>query len=110
MRIWDIPPERLCRKHLLGEHCELHALWSILTQGKKGYSNHPETRRWRGKLNALYLRHEALVKEMAARKYIHRSPLAARLASGTDKQDTYVDSYEEQVEILRRKACGCDVT
>ncbi|UCD87532.1 MAG: hypothetical protein JSV01_07210 [Desulfobacterales bacterium] len=45
MRIWDIPPEKLCRHHLLGEHYELHALWAILTRGKKGYSKHPETMR-----------------------------------------------------------------
>ncbi len=32
MRIWDIPPKLLCRNHLLGEHRELHAIWSILTQ------------------------------------------------------------------------------
>ena len=28
MRIWDIEPERLCRKHLLAEHAELHGLWN----------------------------------------------------------------------------------
>jgi hypothetical protein len=80
-----------------------------LTQGKRGYSKHPETMRWKGKLNALYLRHEALVKEMAARRYRHQSPLAAQFATGMAEQDAYVDSYEEQVGILRRKACGCDV-
>ena len=26
MRIWDIPLDRLCRNHLLGEHNELHAI------------------------------------------------------------------------------------
>jgi len=45
MRIWDIPPDKLCRNHLLGEHNELHAMWNILTQGKKGYANHPETKK-----------------------------------------------------------------
>ena len=58
MRIWDFPANKLCTKHLLGEHCELHALWNILTQNKSGYSRHPETLRWKGKLAALYLRHE----------------------------------------------------
>lgn len=109
MRIWDIPPEKLCRNHLLGEHRELHALWSILTQGKRGYSKHPETMRWKGKRKALYLRHEALVKEMAVRRYRHHSPLTAQLAIGTAKQDAYVDSCEEQIGILRRKGCDCKV-
>ena len=61
MRIWDIPVEKLCRNHLLGEHRELHAIWSILINNKKGYAHHPETVRWKGKQKALYLRHEQLV-------------------------------------------------
>jgi hypothetical protein len=75
MRIWDVSPAILCRQHLLGEHRELHGLWNILTQGKAGYSRHPETVRWRGKLAALYRRHEALVEEMDQRDYRHASPL-----------------------------------
>ena len=64
MRIWDISPDKLCRNHLLGEHSELHAIWVILTKGKNGFSNHPETLRWKNKLKALYLKHEIIVKEM----------------------------------------------
>lgn len=42
MRIWDIQPKYLCRKHLLAEHRELHGLWNILTKhkAKGGYSRH----------------------------------------------------------------------
>lgn len=109
MRIWDIEPERLCRSHLLGEHAELHALWSVLTQGKRGFSNHPETRRWRGRLKALYARHRELVAEMERRGYRHASPLDAGLATGEDRQTEFVDPPEEQLRILRRKGCGCDV-
>jgi len=108
MRIWDVPPDRLCSKHLLGEHAELHAVWSILTTGKKGYSSHPETRRWEGKLAALYARHERLVREMEGRGYSHKSPLDRELATGSDLQDRYVDSPERQLEILRAKGCGCE--
>ena len=67
MRIWDLEPERLCHQHLLGEHRELHALWVILTQDKQDFSRHPETLRWRGKLQAPYRRHERLVAEMGRR-------------------------------------------
>ena len=67
MRIWDILPKKLCRNHLLGEHRELHAIWSVIVNGKTGYAKHPETLRWKGKLKALYCRHEALVIEMTAR-------------------------------------------
>ncbi len=109
MRIWDLPPGNLCRQHLLAEHRELHGVWAILTQGKKGYANHPETLRWKGKLSALFLRHEALVREMNRRGYRHASPLPEGLATGEAIQNEYVDTYEHQIEILRAKGCGCRV-
>lgn len=109
MRIWDISPENLCRNHLLGEHRELHAIWAILTQGKKGYSNHPETLRWKNRLKALYLRHEKLVEEMERRGYKHNSPLDIELATGEETQCEYVDSIEDQVKILKSKKCGCNI-
>ena len=109
MRVWDISPGKLCRNHLLGEHSELHAIWSILTKDRKGYSNHPETLRWRGKLRALYLRHEKIVKEMKKRGYNHNSPLDERFATGKSIQNQFVDSYEEQIDILKNKKCGCKV-
>ncbi len=109
MRIWDIEPQRLCRQHLLGEHRELHALWVILTLGKKGFSRHPETLRWQGKLKALYRRHEQLVAEMGRRGYRHNTSLPAALATGSDRQDEYKETPAEQVEIIKRKGCGCRV-
>ena len=109
MRIWDIHPKRLCRQHLLGEHRELHAVWSVITGCKKGYSRHPETMRWRGKLKALFKRHELLVVEMRARGYAHRSPLSKRLAGGKTRQRSFVDSVSRQKMLLRRKGCACRV-
>lgn len=107
MRIWDISPKKLCRLHLLGEHHELHAIWSIIVNNKKGYSNHPETLRWNGKLKALYLRHEKLVKEMEIRGFNHKSPLDIKFAKGNYKQKKYVDSIEKQIRILINKSCEC---
>ena len=107
MRIWDIDPAELCRQHLLGEHRELHGLWNILTQDKRGYRMHPETRRWEGKLAALYHRHEALVAEMAARGYGHDSPLDVSLATGSALQDVFVDDVRTQRILLRKKGCDC---
>jgi hypothetical protein len=109
MRIWDVPPCCLCRQHLLGEHRELHALWTILTQGKTGYLRHPETIRWQGKLAALYARHEQEVAEMERRGYRHGSPLDPALATGSAVQDRFVDPTERQYELLRGKGCGCPI-
>jgi len=58
VRIWDVPCRDLCRQHLLGEHNELHVVFRAIAEGRKGWANHPETRRWRGRLPALALRHE----------------------------------------------------
>lgn len=107
MRVWDVEPAELCRAHLLGEHRELHAIWTILTQDRRGYRSHPETRRWEGRLAALYRRHEALVTEMTRRGYGHRSPLDPALASGSETQNVFVDSIEAQRRILAAKPCPC---
>jgi hypothetical protein len=109
VRIWDLSPERLCRSHLLGEHRELHAIWSVLTNKKKGYSRHPEVLRWRGKLKALFLRHEDLVAEMMRRGYLHNSPLDPAMARGAAEQTVIVDSPEDQIRRLKNKRCECDV-
>jgi len=109
MRIWDLPPNNLCRQHLLGEHRELHALWTILNEGKKGYRNHPETKRWVGKLGALQKRHEALVAEMQNRGYRHNSQLKEYILNKNDvkEQNIFLHTIDEQLKILQKKGCGC---
>lgn len=107
MRVWDINPKLLCRKHLLGEHRELHAIWVILTENKKGYRSHPETKRWEGKLKALFARHEDLVSEMKCRSFRHRSNLDVAKATGRAVQDKLINTIEEQISILKNKPCDC---
>lgn len=107
MRIWDVSPSILCRQHLLGEHRELHALWTILTENKRGYANHPETKRWVGKLKALYSRHDRLVEEMKTRGYNHNSPLDIKLAVGSAEQKSFLHTIEKQKKLLKEKPCLC---
>lgn len=107
MRIWDISPIKLCNKHLLGEHSELHAVWSVITNDKKGFANHPETLRWKGKLKALYLRHEQQIKEIENRGFNHNSPLDINFATGYSVQKDFVDSLQDQIKILKIKKCEC---
>ncbi|MBN1678369.1 MAG: pyrimidine dimer DNA glycosylase [Candidatus Thermoplasmatota archaeon] len=113
MRIWDLPVECLCRNHLLAEHRELHAIWSIIIDEKRGYCNHPEVIRMRGRLAALWTRHEEQVGEMARRGYAHRSPLdpgdIPKQQRGK-KQTTLIDSIEEQREMLTGKGCPCQAS
>jgi hypothetical protein len=109
MSNWYISPKKLCRPHLLGEHRELHAIWSMIVNGRKGYAHHPETLRWKGKLKALFSRHEALVAEMSDRGYQHHSPLAKEDAAGSARQTIYVDQPRKQIVILQNKLCQCEV-
>ena len=106
MRVWDIETKVLCNNHLLGEHREIHAIWKILTENKKGYAHHPETLRWKGKLLALYNRHETVVAEMIKRGFNHKSTLKKELAIGSDIQSVFIDQPDRQRMILLNKQCN----
>lgn len=64
--------DKMCRKHLLGEHLELHMLVGSLTKGRsiQGFLDN-------GLLEPqnLISRHNRLVKEMIFRGYKHNSPI-----------------------------------
>jgi len=107
MRVWDLDQKLLYDRHLLCEHNEIHTIWSIITNNLKGFSNHPETNRWRGKLKALYLRHEATAREMEKRGFRHKSALDENLATGRAVQDELKDSIEAQERLLSEKDADC---
>lgn len=72
MRMWMVPPEMMCRQHLLGEHVEMHMLAATIRLGKslKGYVAN-------GLIDTsqLQARHDAVAREMELRGFNHRSPL-----------------------------------
>ena len=105
MRVWDVAAGYLSRQSLLGEHRELHGLYNSLTQGKKGYSQHPETMRWAGALDGVCWRHAHQVAEMTLRGYIDRTPLPPGCA-GAAWPATFVDEPAEQFRLLRAKYKG----
>ena len=102
MRVWDIHPGYLNRQSLLGEHRELHGLVSILVNGKKGYSQHPETLRWVGYGWALRQRHQELVYEMNLRGYQDKSPVRTRSNNGK-WPSVYIDEPHIQFKLLKEK-------
>lgn len=81
--------------HLLGEHRELRESWTILTTGRKGHLNYLETKRWIGKLAAVYVRQANEVKEMTRRGYVHKSDLDKTLAMGKTGQDELLATIDE---------------
>jgi len=101
MRVWDINPGYLNRQSLLGEHSEIHAVVSILTNAKQGYARHPETRRWGKALWALKIRHDLVVSEMALRGYHHRSPV--RGSGAQEWPEAFIDTPGRQFTMLRTK-------
>jgi len=104
MRVWDIHPGYLSTRSLLGEHAEIHALYSIISKKKSGYSMHPETRRWAGYVGFLLLRHELTLKEMTLRGFKHNSPCTSgKNIEGKISHVPYIDLPERQFEILRKK-------
>lgn len=112
MRIWDIRPSKLCNKHLLGEHRELHGLWNIITihkdNPKVGYRHHPETLRWVNETGALYHRHELLVKELQIRNMKHHSPLEYKYVKSQNWTNRKrINTIKEQIEMLKAKPCKC---
>lgn len=72
MRMWDLDPRWLCKKHLLGEHVEMHMfVGSILKDiniTKYITTGLVDPKR-------IKERHDLLVEEMLAREYNHNSEL-----------------------------------
>lgn len=105
MRVWDVSPGYLSDASLLGEHVEVHAVFSILAGGKAGYARHPEVLRWKGRLAALHRRHDWLCAEMAVRGFVHRSPLPAPARSPA-WPTAFLLPPLDQLRLLRRKYGG----
>lgn len=70
--MWCVDPKLLCRKHLLGEHLELHMLAGAIKKGRnlKGYIDKGLV-----ELDHIGNRHKEITKEMKRRDYRHNSPL-----------------------------------
>jgi hypothetical protein len=103
MLVWDVPAGYLSRQSLLGEHRELHALYSVLLHGRIGYSRHPETRRWAGCANGLVRRHDLLVAEMRLRGYRDRSPLSCARRKRLRWPAVFVTDPADQFLLLQSK-------
>lgn len=102
MRMWMVDPRIMCRKHLLGEHVEIHMLVGTIARGTSiaGFVEN-------GLIEpmAMESRHEALVREMTARGYNHKSPLKQinllwHLTS--EERNATVDKIASLAELLRR--------
>ncbi len=90
-----VPPRKMCRKHLLGEHVEIHMAVASLRLGKSvaGFLEKGLL-----ELHSLRRRHDQLVAEMLRRGYRHSSPLGPipRRTGGK------IDRRANRLELARR--------
>jgi hypothetical protein len=111
MRVWTrTPPHLLNRKHLLGEHQEVHVLINGFGSDR-GYSRHAEARNFasfgRKGLEALVVRHEMIRVAMDHRwsgrhdSYTHPTPVDSTLMDVVESW--LVREYEEMLS-----ASTCD--
>ncbi|MEN6370482.1 MAG: pyrimidine dimer DNA glycosylase/endonuclease V [Armatimonadota bacterium] len=102
MRIWFVPVEELDDRHLLGEHLELHVMANGLICGGGGWYNHPATQFFKGKLGALYRRHEEQVTEMRKRGWTgHKSAFPVDKVP-PEEMDATVEVTQDMLEKDRR--------
>lgn len=97
MRQWLCNPKILCRKHLLGEHVEIHMFVGHINKGKKVtkfLSNNLL------EVESLESRHEELVKEMVSRGYKHNSPFQGLLPHNIP--NTKIDKMSALTELVNR--------
>ena len=104
VRIWCVPVTELDRQHLLGEHKELHVIWSVIVNNKKGYSRHPETLRFKNRLGELASRHTEQVLVMQDRGYRHNSPLNTTQNIQIEPYEFTEQEYErDHAELQKRQ-------
>ena len=101
MRSWQVDPKFLCRKHLLGEHVEIHMFVGTINKNisMKGYIE-------KGLVDPSKLtsRHQELVSEMKSRGYNHKS----ELIEFSCNQVGYVDIENNIIELSKRCPNCCE--
>ena len=98
MRMWLVDPKLLCNKHLLGEHCEMHAFIGTIKKGIsiKGYITkgliEPEK---------IQERHNELAYEMETRGMHHNSPLFTNISFWNGNKG-HIDIEANLIELSNR--------
>ena len=97
MRMWGINPKLLCRKHLLGEHGEIHKhRHNFVKQHSISKRIAPVVQIAPEQMEA---RHDELAAEMIRRGYNHNSPYQQPDLSYLKKDERYAE-IDTNVSIL----------
>jgi hypothetical protein len=93
--MWNVNPGKMCSKHLIGEHLEMHMFVGNINKGRsiKGYIDkglvETQNIRWR---------HDILVREMLRRGLKHNSPLPEFKC----EPDGVVDRIKNEIILYNR--------
>lgn len=106
-RMWMVDPELLCRRHLLGEHQELHKLLGhIRKDNLEVVKGHAEA----GDIDTseIQWRHDALTKEMKRRGYSHASPTdyEDELGLGSVDRDGNLKELKDRCKKCQERISG----
>lgn len=106
-RMWMVKPELLCRRHLLGEHNELHKLLGhIRKDNLEVVRGHAEA----GDIDTseVQCRHEELAGEMKRRGYDHTSPTdyEDKLDLGSVDREENLEELKDRCEKCRKRITG----
>jgi hypothetical protein len=104
VRIWAVPVSELDRQHLLGEHAELHCIAGALQGKYKAYRNHPETIRFKNRIEQLYDRHKQQEAELTKRGYKHNSPIQGNTQPYTYTEEEYKRDHQELAKRQNKAA------
>lgn len=101
MRMWMVDPKLLCKKHLCGEHFELHKF-------RHNFLNGHSIAGRKGQIEpaSMAKRHEALAAEMLRRGYKHESPYEQPNLSRYDLDGFTVD-VNVSIADLRERCPEC---
>lgn len=97
--MWNIPTNLLCRKHLLGEHLEMHMFRTAVISGKRitGFINNGLV-----ETHNISKRHDELVEEMNKRGYNHKTPMDTMITQPRGCVD-----IKKNILILRERCEEC---
>lgn len=101
MRMWNVNVEKMCDKHLLGEHVEMHMFVGTIRKGNsiKGFIDGGLV-----EVDNIKKRHDELTAEMLKRGMRHNSPLNEILTY--DGNNGFVNVLENEV-ALRNRCKNC---
>lgn len=97
MRLWNVKPEIMCRRHLLGEHVEIHMFVGAI---RKGISMEGFLKAGVLQYDLLETRHDLIVTEMINRGYNHKTPWVP--VNLPRSENTIQTELESLTELLRR--------